>query len=98
MKPEEIKLLLKERGATQVEIAEVVGVSQAAVSAVINGVARSRRIAMTIAHFLDKEVNELWPGRYPKAYRRRTDMQAKILEAYKKFQALPIATRATAEV
>lgn len=98
MKPEQIKALLKENGATQSDVARVVGVSPSMVGHVIEGRSKSRVIAMTIADFLERSVEELWPGRYPKTYRRRTDMQDRLQEAYKKFQALPVASRATAEV
>lgn len=99
MKPEEIKALLKKNGATQSDVARVVGVSQATVSGVINGTSKSRKIAMTIAGFLGKDVDVLWPGKYPKVYRRnRKDAQEELMKVFQKLQATAVAARATAEV
>lgn len=98
MKPERIKALLRENGATQTDVARVVGVSSSMVSHVIDGRSKSRVVALTIAEFLNLGVDELWPGQYPKVYRRQKDVEAKLMEAYQKLQAHPLTSRATAEV
>ncbi|WP_020164666.1 helix-turn-helix domain-containing protein [Methyloversatilis discipulorum] len=99
MKPEQIKALLKEQGATQSDVARVVGVSPATVSGVINGTSKSRMVAMTIAGFLKKDVDVLWPGKYPKVYRRnRRDVCVDLERVFQALKATPAAARATAEV
>lgn len=99
MKPEQIKVLLKEQGATQSDVAKVVGVSPSMVAHVIEGRSKSRIVAMTIAGFLKKDVDVLWPGKYPKVYRRsRKDAHDELMKAFQKLKAAPIAARATAEV
>jgi transcriptional regulator with XRE-family HTH domain len=97
MKPERIKALLKEHGATQSDVARVVGVSPSMVGHVIEGRSKSRVLAMTIADFLDLGVDDLWPGMYPKTYSRRTDVREKLSAAFAKLQSHTVSNRATAE-
>lgn len=87
MKPEQIKALIHEQGASLVDVASVVGVSPTAVSAVVKGTSKSRRIAQTIALFLEKDIDQLWPGKYPEVYRRRGFTTPKLVAAFARLQA-----------
>lgn len=60
MTPEDIKSLLIKRGKKQVAIAIELKVSPAAVSRVIKGITKSRRIKQAIAEALNEKVEDLW--------------------------------------
>lgn len=72
----QIKSLLRQRGVTMADVARTLGVSAQAVSRVIAGKDKSRRIASTIAKFLELPLEKLWPGSYPSRYKRQSSEQA----------------------
>ena len=72
----QIKTLLRQSGVTMADVARTLDVSSQAVSRVIAGKDKSRRIAMTIAKFLNVPVETLWPGKYPTHYKRQSSEQA----------------------
>lgn len=72
MTGEQIRALLKEKGASMTDIARAAEVSVTSVSRVIHCEAKSRRIASVISLFLGKRLDDLWPGAYPAQYTRRT--------------------------
>ena len=72
MTGEEIRNLLKEKGATMTAVAEAADVSVTTVSRVIYSQDKSRRIASVISLFLGKRIDDLWPGQYPANYTRRS--------------------------
>ena len=59
----EIKALLILKGIKQVDIANRLGVSRAAVSVVVSGKGSSRRIKETIAKILNREMSSLWKNK-----------------------------------
>ena len=56
-----IKARLLEAGIKQVDIARQIGVDPSAVSAIIAGRKRSRRVREAIARALGVKIQELWP-------------------------------------
>lgn len=56
-----IKALLIEAGIKQVDLARQLGVDPSAVSAIVSGRKRSRRIRLAIARVLQCRVQDLWP-------------------------------------
>ena len=60
MTPNRIKRELKRRNTSQVQIAQDLGKSAAAVSLVVNGKSRSRLIEEHIASLLDRERFDIW--------------------------------------
>lgn len=72
----QIKNLLRQRGVTQSDVARTLNVSSQTVGRVISGKDKSRRIASTIAKFLNVPVDTLWPGKYPTHYKRQSSAQA----------------------
>lgn len=83
MPPQQIKQLLRSRGASMTAVAKVCDVTPQTVRAVVFRETKSRRIAMVIAEFLDRSLDELFPGMYPDRYRRNADamrqMQAALM-------------------
>lgn len=77
MTPDQIKSLIKNKGASLRDIAEVAEVSASTVSRVISGDTKSRRLANAIALFLGKRLDDLWPSVYPDAYSRRSSAQVR---------------------
>ncbi len=71
MHPADINAALIKCGTNQTQIAERLGVTQSTVSYVIWGRVRSRRVAHAIAKATGLPVDQLWPGRYGYAPRRR---------------------------
>ncbi|MBF9263374.1 helix-turn-helix domain-containing protein [Paracidovorax cattleyae] len=61
MHPEQIKAEIRMRETTPAAIADELGVSRSMVSHVINGVAKSARIAEHIAKLVGKSTSQLWP-------------------------------------
>ncbi len=70
MHPEEIKAAIRMKGTTPTAIAEELGVSRSMVSHVINGNAKSERIAQRIAQITGKTVDAIWPPKNKPALRR----------------------------
>lgn len=66
MHPEMIKALIRVGETTPAAIADELGVVPSAVSRVIHGSARSRRVAEHISKLVGKPLSELWPGGYDK--------------------------------
>lgn len=64
MHPADIQAALKKKGVTQRAIAGELEVSDVTINNVISGRGTSRRIANLIARLIDKDVEEIWPGRY----------------------------------
>ena len=60
MKPNEIKAALMLKGIKQGEIARMLGITAAAVSSVIAGRYKSKRVKLQIAKILSKSINEIW--------------------------------------
>jgi len=60
MTPNRIKKELKRRNTSQVQIAQDLGKSAAAVSLVVNGKSRSRLIEEHIASLLDRQRFDIW--------------------------------------
>ncbi len=56
-----IKALLVEAGIKQVDLAKQLSVDPSAVSAIVSGRKRSRRIRLAIARALRYDVRDLWP-------------------------------------
>ena len=61
MKPNEIRAELLLRGVRPSEIARKLKVGRAAISNVITGCGKSRRIQEAIAEMIGKTVEEIWP-------------------------------------
>lgn len=64
---EDVKASLRKENSSLSEVARELGVSRQAVSLVIRGAARSRRIERLIAQKIGKPVGEVFPERYPAA-------------------------------
>lgn len=71
MHPEQIKAAVRMKGTTPSAIADELGVSRSMVSHVINGVAKSARIAERIAAIVGKPVSEIWPETKPVLRRKK---------------------------
>jgi lambda repressor-like predicted transcriptional regulator len=71
MHPEDIKAAIRKRGFTLTEIAvslgdrSASGPTKGAVSRVVQGIVKSRRIASAISQAAGLPVSTLWPGKYP---------------------------------
>lgn len=63
MSPQQIKAGLILKGITQRQIAQRLGVSDAAVSQVIYGVEKNRRIREAIAEALEQPIEQVWPSK-----------------------------------
>ena len=61
MHPEEIKAAIRMKGTTPAAIGDELGVSRSMVSHVINGNAKSERIAKHISALIGKPVTVIWP-------------------------------------
>lgn len=70
MHAEEIKAAIRMKGTTPTAIAEELGVSRSMVSHVINGNAKSERIAQRIAQIVGKSVDAIWPPKNKPVLRR----------------------------
>lgn len=62
MHPEQIKAAIRMQGTTPTAIADELGVSRSMVSHVINGKAKSERIAKRIAAVIGGTVESIWPN------------------------------------
>lgn len=62
MKPNEIRAALLIKDVRPVEIANELEVSRAAVSSVISGNLKSKRIQEKIAGIIGKKIEEIWPA------------------------------------
>ena len=71
MHPEEIKAAVRMKGITPSAIADELKVSRSMVSHVINGVAKSARIADRIAEIVGKPKTEIWPDAKPVLRRKK---------------------------
>ncbi|MPT03560.1 MAG: helix-turn-helix domain-containing protein [Delftia sp.] len=71
MHPEQIKAAIRMRGTTPTAIAEELKVSRSMVSHVINGHAKSERIAKRIAEVIGDTVEAIWPANENKPALRR---------------------------
>ncbi len=72
MHPEDIKAAIRKRGHTLASVAaslrarsQDASVTRGAVTRVVQGEVKSRRIAQEIARITGCPVRELWPGKYP---------------------------------
>lgn len=72
MQPPFIKAELAVRDWPPVRIAAHLGVTRSAVTRVIYGQCRSRRIANEIARVVGKPAREIWPGYYAQKVNRLT--------------------------
>lgn len=61
MKPNEIRAALLLKNVRPIMIAAELEVSRSAVSSVISGTLKSRRIQKRIAEIIGKELGEIWP-------------------------------------
>jgi transcriptional regulator with XRE-family HTH domain len=66
-----IKALLVEAGIKQVDLARQLGVDPSAVSVILSGRKRSRRIRLAIARALRYDVRDLWPDEEEDSIRGR---------------------------
>ncbi len=94
VQPQQIKQLLRSRGASMTAVARVCDVTPQTVRAVVFRETKSRRIAMVIADFLDRSLEELFPGMYPDRYRRNADAMLRMKAALARIDT----QNATAEV
>ncbi|MEW6707407.1 MAG: helix-turn-helix domain-containing protein [Pseudomonadota bacterium] len=72
MHPEDIKAAIRKQGHTLASVAASLRarfhdapVTRGAVTRVVQGELKSRRIAQEIARITGRTVRELWPGKYP---------------------------------
>lgn len=72
MHPEEIKAAIRMKGTTPTAVAEELDVSRSMVSHVINGKAKSERIARRIAQITGLSMEKLWPTKATTLRRRKT--------------------------
>lgn len=77
MTADQIKNLIKGKGASLRDIAEAADVSPSTVCRVVSGDMKSRRLAQVISRFLGKRIDDLWPDAYPQQYSRRSSMQVR---------------------
>ena len=70
MHPEEIKAAIRMKGTTPAAIGDELHVSRSMVSHVINGNAKSARIAQHIADLIGKPVAVIWPPKDKPVLRR----------------------------
>ncbi|WP_278404875.1 helix-turn-helix domain-containing protein [Pseudoalteromonas ruthenica] len=61
MKPEEIKLAIRQKGYTLSMLADALEVNLATVSGVVCGHTQSRRTALAIAKLIDKPIEDIFP-------------------------------------
>jgi lambda repressor-like predicted transcriptional regulator len=71
MHPEQIKAEIRMKGLTSSAIADELHRSRMAVSNVIHGRVTSRAIASRIAKAIGMDINQIWPGKYLKARKKR---------------------------
>lgn len=81
MLPNEINTKLAAKGYTATLIAEALSVKPASVSAVINEVSDSKRIAKAVATVLDLPIEEVFPNKpqYHDGYSRKAIRQQKVI-------------------
>jgi lambda repressor-like predicted transcriptional regulator len=60
----DIQAALKKSGVSQAVLARRLGVTKGAVTFVVQGRSKSRRIAEAIAQIVGHSIDELWPGTY----------------------------------
>jgi lambda repressor-like predicted transcriptional regulator len=81
----EIRMSLREKGFYLADIARGVGVSRSMICKVVDGSAKSRHVAESVARLLGKTVDELWPGLYPEDYvmarREQASLKADLVKA-----------------
>ena len=77
MHPENIKAAIRIRGKTAASIADELGVSRAMVSLVINGAAKSSRVAEHISALLGESVESLWPEKSANLRRKKAETSHK---------------------
>lgn len=80
MHAEEIKAAIRMKGTTPTAIAEELGVSRSMVSHVINGNAKSDRIARRISEVIGKAVEVIWPPKKNRPVLRRVKRVAEFSE------------------
>lgn len=71
MHPADINAALIKNGRSQTRIAELLGIDQSLVSSTVHGRLRSRPTAAAIAAAIDKPIEEIWPGQYPRTASKR---------------------------
>lgn len=76
MTPNKIQYELKERGITQKQIAEQIGVSEMAVSKVINKLIVSDRVMRAVCEKLDKDCRIVFHEYYQAPAKRKTSKVA----------------------
>ncbi|GKS97004.1 helix-turn-helix domain-containing protein [Acidovorax sp. SUPP2825] len=78
MHPEEIKAAIRMKGTTPTALAEELKVSRSMVSHVINGKAKSARIATRIVQVIGLPADKIWPTKAagPKLRRDRAGASA----------------------
>lgn len=64
MHPADIKAALQKSGSNQTRIADQLHISYNAVSSVIYGRMKSRRVALAVSEATGIPVEKLWPGKY----------------------------------
>ncbi|KZX01018.1 hypothetical protein JL49_08180 [Pseudoalteromonas luteoviolacea] len=62
MKPTEIKQAISNKGYTLSMIADAMSVKPSAISSVVNGTGRSKRIAQAISKIIDKPIESIFPN------------------------------------
>lgn len=65
MHPADIKAALEKRGYLLSDVARGLGLRRHAVSMIVRGHGRSRRVAREISRLTCIPVAQLWPGQYP---------------------------------
>ena len=64
MSPNQIRILLLEKGVSQAAIARAEGLSKQAINIVIRGLSSSDRVRKAIARHTDTDVTLIWPEIY----------------------------------
>jgi lambda repressor-like predicted transcriptional regulator len=70
MHPEDIKAELRKLGFKQRDVSRLLGLSDEIVHNVIQGRTTSFRCAKLIAELIDRDIDEIWPGRYSRRLRQ----------------------------
>lgn len=78
MHPADIQAAIKKRGYTLADVSRSLGISPDAVSHVVHGRTKSRRIAAAIAKLTGRTLDELFPGQYPDQRLRAARIERKI--------------------
>lgn len=71
MKAYEIAFELRSQGVSQADVAAQLGLHHASVNNVVHGRATSFRVATYVANLINRNVHEIWPGRYEFEPRKR---------------------------